>query len=277
MNSPLSWIGGKKALRDALLLRLPLTYKTYVEVFCGAAWLFFHKPPWGDIEILNDRNGYLTNFYECLQEPEKKAAMLERLKYTLNSRDAFKKAVYRLEHDPTATDIQRAAWFFQINRQSYAGGMRSFAAQPCDIQGEFPNLDLACARLRDVVVENQDFGILIPHFDSEGTVFYCDPPYHTTEKYYKHIGKDGFTEADHIRLRDLLLSIDGKFLLSYNDDGFIRELYDCPGIYIEAVTRLNNMRQRYDPNSQFPELFISNYDTTERARLMPRQITLFEE
>ena len=99
--------------------------------------------------------------------------------------------------------------------------------------------------------------------------------YHATEGYYQNIGEDGFKERDHIRLRDALLSMEGKFLLSYNDDAFVRELYDAPGIQIEPVTRLNNIRQRYDPNSQFAELLIANYDMTERSRATT-QINLFD-
>lgn len=37
-----------------------------------------------------------------------------------------------------------------------------------------------------------------------------------------------------IRLRDTLLRINGKFLLSYNDFEFIRSLYEAPGIQTEA-------------------------------------------
>jgi len=140
----------------------------------------------------------------------------------------------------------------------------------------FPLILQANRRLKDVVVENQDFGQLIRHYDRESSLFYCDPPYHSTEGYYKDIGEEGFTEKDHIRLRDNLLSIEGKFLLSYNDDGFVRELYDITGVQIESITRLNNIRQRYDPNCQFEEVFISNYDMNERGLYMPKQFTLFD-
>ena len=69
--------------------------------------------------------------------------------------------------------------------------------------------------------------------------------------------------------------MEGRFLLSYNDDAFVRELYDAPGIQIEAVTRLNNIKQRYEPNSQFAEVFIANYDMMERERSM-KQLNLFD-
>ena len=77
-------------------------------------------------------------------------------------------------------------------------------------------------------------------------------------------------------MRDALLGIEGKFLLSYNDDGFVRSLYDHKGIFVVETTRLNTIKQRTDPGAQFPELIISNYDPYERGRLLPDQMTLFD-
>ena len=135
----------------------------------------------------------------------------------------------------------------------------------------FPLIDQAHRRLAKVVIENQDFGELIEHYDRENSFFYLDPPYHNTEGYYRNIGEGGFTEADHFRLRNALLSpnFQGKFLLSYNDDEFVRGLYDAPGIWVTALSRLNNMKLRRECGAQFPELLISNYDMEHQ------QITLF--
>ena len=240
----MSWVGGKKALREEVVKRFPLFYERYVEVFGGGGWVLFHKAPGNDFEVYNDYNGLLD-----------RARLALRRKRT--------------------TDIQRAAWFYQVIRQSYAAALTSFASQPHDMWSNFPLIEQAHRRLADVVVENQDFQTLIRHYDRPVTFFYCDPPYHATEGYYQNIGEDGFTERDHIRLRDALLSMEGKFLLSYNDDAFIRGLYDAPGIQIEPVTRLNNIRQRYDPNCQFSELLIANYDMAERAHATT-QINLFD-
>lgn len=99
-----------------------------------------------------------------------------------------------------------------------------------------------------VVIEHKDFENLIKVYDRPNALFYCDPPYHNTEKYYDV----AFGEADHIRLRDTLAAIKGKFLLSYNDDEFIRELYR--DFKIEAVERQNNLA-----SGKFRELIITNY------------------
>lgn len=273
MNSFMSWVGGKKALREEVVRRFPLFYERYIEVFGGGGWVLFHKPPGNDFEVYNDFNSLLTNLYRCVRDqPED---LIAALKYVLNSREDFELVKTALARDSPAAPVQKAAWFYQLIRYSYASALTSFGSQPHDIRADFPLIEQAHRRLKDVVVENKDFERLIRQYDRPVSLFYCDPPYHATEGYYQNIGEDGFTEKDHIRLRDTLLSIEGKFLLSYNDDAFVRELYDAPGIQIEPVTRLNNIRQRYDPNCQFAEVFIANYDMTERARAA-QQLTLFD-
>ena len=267
----MSWIGGKKLLRDAVLCRFPLDYDRFIEVFGGGGWVLFHKPPWNDFEVYNDFNILLSNLFRCVRD--KPDLLITALEYVLNSRADFDYVRLALRQKHT-TDVQRAAWFYQIIRQSYASGLTSFASQPHDMWDDFPVIRQASRRLKDVVVENQDFGKLIRHYDRPASFFYCDPPYHATEGYYKNVGEAGFTENDHYRLRDELLEVKGKFLLSYNDDDFVRGLYDYPGIMIQEVTRLNTIKQRYENGAQFPELLIANYDMNERARATS-QIALF--
>ena len=63
-------------------------------------------------------------------------------------------------------------------------------------------------------------------------------------------------------------------MVSYNDCEYIRELYQ--DFQIEAVTRINNLAQRYDCLCEFPEVLIANYDMEERKKSMPMQMNLFE-
>ena len=272
MNSFMSWVGGKKALRDAVLARFPPYYERYIEVFGGAGWVLFHKPPGADMEVFNDFNGNLVNLYRCVRDNPNK--LKYKLRYVLNSREDFerlaylhKRGLFRKFHD-----YDRAAKFFQLIRYSYASGLDSFGSQPHSMWNDFPQIDMAARRLQKVVIENKDFEKLICHYDRPVSFFYCDPPYFATESYYKDVG---FTEKDHIRLRDTLLSISGRFLVSYNDCPEIREIWDKPNIYIEEISRINNLAQRYEGGSQYAELFISNYDTKERMRAA-KQLSFFD-
>lgn len=273
MNSFMSWIGGKKSLRELIVSLFPIYYERYIEVFGGGGWVLFHKNPGNDFEVYNDFNPLLANLYRCVRN--KPDELIESLRFVLNSREDFEIARDALARDSSASDVQKAAWFYQLIRYSYASGLTSYGSQPHDMWSNFPLIEQAHRRLAKVVIENKDFEKLIRQYDRPVSFFYLDPPYFETEGYYKNVGEDGFTEKDHIRLRDVLMNIEGKFLLSYNDCAYIRDLYDAPGIQIKAFTRINNIKQRYDNGAQFAEIIIANYDMHERSRHEPQQLNLF--
>ena len=272
MNSFLSWVGGKKLLRDDVIIRMPPFYEKYIEVFGGAGWVLFRKSHENEVEVFNDLNSNLVNLYRCVRDNP--AKLKYKLRYVLNSREDFrwiaflhKKGVFTRFHD-----YDRAAKFYQLIRYSYGSALDSFASQPHSIWGDFPLIDMASRCLQKVIIENQDFEVLIKHYDSPVSFFYCDPPYFATESYYKDVG---FTKKDHIRLRDTLVGIKGKFLVSYNDCPEIRKLWKRDGIRIKSVSRVDNLRQRYQKGATYDELFISNYDTNERQN-MCHQLSFLE-
>ena len=270
INSFMAWVGGKKALRDEILARFPRNYKRYIEVFGGAGWVLFHKPPGNDFEVFNDFNGNLVNLYRCVREqPE---ALRNELRYMLNSRLDFEYMKGMLHSQAVLPDVRRAAYYYALIRYSYAAGTSTFGSQPHAMWNNFPLVESAAGRLQKVVIENKDCVKLIRQYDRPESFFYCDPPYYNADQYYEAVSSDGF---DHAGLADALLGIKGKFLLSYNDCPEIRALYDRSGIVVEGISRLSNIAQRYENGKQYPELLISNYDTTELARSCV-QLTLFD-
>lgn len=64
----MSWLEGKKALRELIVRLFPLYYERYIEVFGGGGWVLFHKPPGNDFEVYNDFNGLLVNLYRCVRD-----------------------------------------------------------------------------------------------------------------------------------------------------------------------------------------------------------------
>ena len=262
------------ALRELIVSLFPIQFERYIEVFGGGGWVLFHKEP-GPFEVYNDFNGLLVNLYRCVRD--KPEELIDALCFVLNSRTDFEFIRNALARDSPMSDVKRAAYFYQLIRYSYASGLTSFACQPHDMAANFDLIRQAHHRLRRVVIENKDCRKLIRQYDRPVSFFYLDPPYYQTEGYYHNIGEDGFTEADHVGLRDTLLGIEGKFLLSYNDHPFVRELYDAPGIWIMETSRINNIKQRYDGGCQFNELLIANYNLYERQNLAPLQMNLFEQ
>ena len=272
MNSFMSWIGGKKSLRDDILIRFPLDYGRYIEVFGGAGWVLFHKTP-EKFEVFNDANGNLVNLYRCVRKNPGK--LIHYLKYMINARDDFRRIVKQRKSGIFGKfhDYDRAAKFYYLIRFSYGHKTDQYCCRPEPMWSKFPLIERAAARLQSVAVENRDFEELIKLYDRPESFFYCDPPYYSTESFYNDVD---FSRKDHERLRDTLLECEGKFLVSYNDCPEIRKLWDAPGIYIEEITRANNLALRYENGAEYHELFISNYDTSER-RNSDRQLSFLDD
>ena len=96
----MSWIGGKKALRDEIIARFPLDYTRYIEVFGGGGWVLFHKAPERDFEVYNDFNPNLANLYRCVRDhPDE---LCDELRYMLNS---------RLDFDYVREMMHNNAWY----------------------------------------------------------------------------------------------------------------------------------------------------------------------
>ena len=167
------------------------------------------------------------------------------------------------------SDVWRAAAFFKLIRYSYGSGCTSYGCQPFDIRKVFAVIWEASRRLADTVVENKDFEALIRQYDRDNAFFYCDPPYYMTEGHYAV----EFRKTDHQRLRDALADCMGKWMVSYNDCEFIRELYQ--DYTITPVTRLNNLAQRYEGGCEYPEVIITNYNPKERENAS-FQMNLFD-
>ena len=68
INSFISWIGGKKALRNVIYRIFPKNYGRYIEVFGGGGWVLFGKKPDQNVmEVYNDFNSNLANLFYCVK------------------------------------------------------------------------------------------------------------------------------------------------------------------------------------------------------------------
>lgn len=250
MNSFIGWIGGKKLLRKQIINEFPQEkIERYVEVFVGAAWVLFYKDNHAAQEIYNDYNSELVNLFRCVKYHRKE--LQKELQYFLNSREMFQDflAQYNLRG---MTDIQRAARYFMIIKTSYGADVRSFGCIKKNIENAVLYLEGIEKRLSKVIIENKDFEGIIKTYNKKDTLFYLDPPYYGTEKYYTI----AFKQEDHERLKTAVDSIKSKCVLSYNDSRYIRELYkDYNIIELDRNDSLNsrNGSRRYN------ELLIKNY------------------
>jgi len=226
MKSPIVWVGGKAYLVAKLLLLLP-QHTHYVEVFGGGASLLFAKPPSQGIEVYNDLDNGLVNFFRVLKNEEKFEKFYRLVALTPYSREEFyncKKTFYS-----NKDDIEYAYKFFVLSKQAFGGDFahgwgyvcstvcRSIAATTSKWLSGIENLSHICARLLTVQIENQDFRKIIEVYNKENTLLYVDPPYvHSTRKSFKY--KIEMTDNDHKDLINSLIEYPQKVMISgYNN------------------------------------------------------------
>lgn len=282
----------------------PREFGRYIEIFGGSGAVLLGKEP-GKFEVYNDIEGELVNFFRVVKNRPAEL-LLELDLLPLNSREEF--ASWLHFHDgsnepnihladqleiidrttPTSLteeaeklktslrkrsdyrDVRQAAAYLMRVRNSYSSSGRSFACQPFNVRTLFAQIWEMSRRLENVIIEQQSFEVLIPHYDREDSFFYGDPPYYDSE--YVYDAEFGWDH--HVLLRDTLAKCKGKWLVSQVDCQEIRYLFR--EYQILDFKRIHPMVQKYAPGKQLGELLIGNYDLLEREREVPLQMSLNE-
>lgn len=252
MKGPLSYAGGKNRFARKILPLIP-QHTTYVEPFAGGAQIFFQKPP-SKVEILNDLDGELVNFYRVCQSHYEE--LLRYMRFFVPSREWYE----RLQSTPpeSLTDIQRAARYYYLQKLTYGGRIihQNYAIhviqRPSFANGRVPDvIKKAHERLRSVQIERLPYEQVIKKYDRPGSFFYIDPPYYGVSGLYRY----DFEHSDFERMAELLKGIAGKFLLSTNDHPEVRRIFEA--FPMEAFTIAYTIQQT--TGKRYPELLIKNY------------------
>jgi DNA adenine methylase len=242
----ITWPGGKTRLLPDILPLIP-RHRCYVEPFAGGLAVLLAKPR-STIEVLNDLNGELVNFYRCVRFHGD--VLLTELEFVLSSRKEF----HDFSDQPGLTDIQRAArWFFR-NRNCFRGAnLSTFGSSATSARGSrearMESIRLLNVRLDRVTVENLDWQRCLQLYDRKETFFFCDPPYTACQA-----GQyAAWTPADVLRFREALDSLKGSWLVTLNDAPEIRDIFrDCK---VKAITRAKGITQAREKT--YRELIIS--------------------
>lgn len=212
------------------LLKLIPKHHTYVEVFGGGARLLFAKPP-SPVEVYNDIDSGLINFFRILRDPGKFQRFYRLVSLTPYSREEYN--FCRDTWEQCEDDVERAYRWFVVARMSFGG---RFGAGWCfNLIESSRGMSKACsswlstiemlpqihARIMRVQIEHKDFRELIPLYDMPETLFYMDPPYIPQTRRsgkYKH----EMTIDDHRELVDIVLKVKGMVMLS----GYRHQIYE---------------------------------------------------
>lgn len=182
------WIGGKRQMARRLLPLIDgIEHGLYAEPFVGMGGVFFRRRLKARVEAINDRDRDVATFFRMLQRHYQ--AFMDMLKWQLTSRADFERLAGQ---DPDRlTDLERAARFLYLQKLSFGGKVagRSFGIDTCgparfDMTKLGTILESVHERLTGVTIECLDWREFLRRWDRPQALFFVDPPYYGTERYY---------------------------------------------------------------------------------------------
>ncbi|MFA5649541.1 MAG: DNA adenine methylase [Proteiniphilum sp.] len=267
MRTPITYYGGKQRIAPEIVAMLP-PHKLYCEPFFGGGAVFFAKPRAG-IEVINDHDHSLINFYQCVQNNFDELQHL--VKQTLHSEAMHKYAKDIWNERVFATNIERAWAIWVTTNGSYSGSMHggwkwcngsSGGHTGTFMKGKRDDFTKALQeRLNTVQISCRDALKVIRERDTSETFFYLDPPYPDSEQ--KHYA--GYTMKDLHKLLEILKKLKGKFILSnYWTDLLRRYVSENNWNYkeMEVSVRIANLgkgKKKQEIKTR-TEVLVYNYD-----------------
>lgn len=232
---PLKVHGGKFYLKN-IIKQLAAPHR--IRVFaCVGGW----AEGWDWIEdngkvgeIINDLDGWITNFYEVLANPKLSDKLIRMLRATPFSEEQWRASHNTVESNRLEIlDKTAAAYhYFLAMRLSMSGRGDSFApASFCRLRngmleqasalfGAVEGLPQASVRLRHVMIRKLHVTKLIKSMDKPGVWFYIDPPYFPDTRVSPDVYRVEMNGPEHVEMLKALGNLKhAKFLLSG---------YDCP-------------------------------------------------
>lgn len=256
MRTPITYYGGKQTILKYLLPLIP-AHRLYCEPFFGGGAVFFAKPK-SEVEVINDINGEIVNFFKVLKTnfPE----LQKEIRATLHSRELYKKAMVVYAHPDLFSDVKRAWALWVLTNQGFAGMIGSWGFGKSDskeaalaVKRENFTKDYE-DRLRKVQLENNNALKVILRCDDKETFIYADPPYIGSDQgHYK-----GYSENDYRELLDALAKVKGKFLLSSYPSKILQEYIKKHKWRVQKITKSVAVTKHTDKVKT--EMIVMNYD-----------------
>lgn len=261
------WYGGKFNHLNWLLPLLPQATH-YCEPFAGSAAVLLNREP-SPVETYNDIDGEVVNFFRVLRDQQED--LIQAIGLTPFSREELRVAVE--EPIDNLSELERARRFFVRARQVRTGLAQTASAgrwAHCKLTsragmagavsrwlGSVEGLSEIVQRLLRVQIENAPAIEVIQRYDSEETLFYCDPPYPHDSRGDVHAYRYEMTDNDHRKLAEVLTNLKGKVALSGYRCELLNKLYkdwNC----IESPSK-----QCLSVKQPRTEILWTNYDVSE--------------
>lgn len=261
MKTPTSYYGGKQNLVSTILPLIPI-HTTYTESFVGGGAIFWSKPK-SEVEIINDYNRELINFYECVQNEFVELEKMVRI--SLHSRSLHNDATVVYNNPHMFSRLKRAWSIWVLASQSFSSMLdgsfgydkiKGTTSKKITNKRNAFTEDLSI-RLQNVQIECTDALRVITSRDHKDAFHYCDPPYFNSDCGHY----DGYTKEDFEILLKTLSNINGKFLMSSYPSDILNEYsktFNWCTMHIEQSVSVANGTGK--PGKKKIEVLTANYD-----------------
>ena len=276
-KTPLRYPGGKSRVSEYLVSLFP-DFDEYREPFLGGGSVFLEslKNNIGKRFWVNDLYYDLYCFWYSMEMmPSRVVQWVENLKKAnADGRALYEYCIKKIDEYRKNGDVYGvASMFFILNRITFSGTSLSGGYSDEAYRKRFT--ESSVERLKDLErdlstdmkfkLTNEDYSAVLneknPFFvEDVGSIFvFLDPPYYSAEDsaLYGHNG-DKHKGFDHERLKSCLDECKYKWLMTYDDCDYIRELYKDYEIFpFEFAYGMRNAGGGTDMKGK--ELIISNY------------------
>lgn len=261
LKTPISYYGGKQNLVNTILPLIP-PHKTYIEPFVGGGAIFWSKKP-SEVEIINDYNRELINFYDCVQNEFVELEKMVRI--SLHSRSLHNDASVVYNNPHMFSKIKRAWAVWVLASQSFSSMLdgswgydkiKGTTSQKIANKRDTFTEDLAI-RIQNVQIENTDALRIINSRDYAEAFIYCDPPYFNSDCGHY----DGYSKEDFVNLLESLKRAQGKFLMSsYPSDVLSEYTKECGWYTIQIEQKVSVANATSKPAKKKIEVLTANYN-----------------
>ncbi len=272
IKSPLRYPGGKSRAVDRIAAMIP-PFDEFREPFVGGGSLFIHTR-----QRFPDKRYWINDLYEELYLfwRESRDGLSGMVDFVRNLYDRFTDGkelyAYLNENFDNYTESERAAAFFVYNRITFSGTTLSggYSNQAFDKRFTLSSIERLAQLdevMRGVVVTNDDYAKVV-NADGDNVFIFLDPPYYSAEKSALYGRKGNLHKGfDHRRFAETMRQCSHRWLITYDDCEYIRELFDFAHIYSwEQSYGMKNVAEQPSQNGQ--ELFICNYDINNTSKQM---------
>jgi len=264
IKSPLRYPGGKSKAIDSISKLIP-EFNEFREPFVGGGSVFIYlkqKYPSKHFWI-NDIYENLYHFWnECKENPNRLIESI--LEFREKSSDGKALHKFLLSNIENFDSLNKAAAFFVFNRITFSGTTESGGFSDAAFHKRFTPSSIERVKslskiLSGTKVTNYDYEEVISA-PGKDVFLFLDPPYFSATKSALY-GKNGNLHKifDHVRFADVMKNTKHKWLITYDDSDYIKNLFSFANIKTWDLTYgMRNVTK--DSNQIGKELFISNYE-----------------